>query len=114
MTDGGVRSRDVQFGQFRLDAPTTPGGIGLPHAADQVDQVTIHRRPSNTGARFPAPEPAETRPMPSHDGARLNDDQHPLPVGPALQQQYPQKPVGPLELGSGDGALQHGELVAER
>jgi hypothetical protein len=52
--------------------------------------------------------------MPSHDGARLNDYQHPLPPGPAAQQQYPEEPVSTLELGSGDGAPQHRELVVER
>jgi hypothetical protein len=81
-------------------------------AADEANQVTVYRRPSSTGARFPAPEAAEARPMPSDHGARLDNYQHPLPAGPATQQQYPQKPVGTLELGSGDRTLQHGELVA--
>lgn len=76
---GGIRDRDAQFGQFRLDAPTAPGRIGLPHAADQADQITIERPPSSRQARFPTPEAAEACPMPSHDGARLNDYQHPLP-----------------------------------
>ena len=37
MADGGIRDRDAQFGQFRLDAPTAPSGIGLPHAPDKAD-----------------------------------------------------------------------------
>ena len=73
MADGGIRDRDAQFSQFRLDAPAAPGGIGLPHVPDKADQVAMQRRPSWTRARFPTPEAAESCPMPSHDGARLND-----------------------------------------
>ena len=73
MADGGILDPDAQFSQFRLDAPAAPGGIGLPHVPDKADQVAMQRRPSWTRARFPTPEAAESCPMPSHDGARLND-----------------------------------------
>ena len=50
LSDGGIRDLDAQFGQFRLDAPTAPGGITLPHAPDQADQVTIQRQPARCHA----------------------------------------------------------------
>ena len=76
LADGGVGDRDAEFGQFSLDASAAPSGIGLPHATDEANPVIVCRRRSSTIARFPAPEAAESRPMPSDHGVRLDNYQY--------------------------------------
>jgi hypothetical protein len=39
---------DSELGQFSLDARSAPGRIGLPHWADESDQLTIDSRPLRT------------------------------------------------------------------
>src|SRR5258708_31752947 len=71
LSDGGIRDLDAQFGQFRLDVPTAPGGIGLPHLLNQRDELTIDGGPSYACAGFPTPEQAKAKAMPGDNGFGL-------------------------------------------
>ena len=58
--NGRIGDMNVELGQFGLDAATAPGGIGLPHPTDEVDELTINWRAALYGSGFPTPEQTKT------------------------------------------------------
>src|SRR5258708_33562524 len=114
LSDGGIRDLDAQFGQFRLDAPTAPGRIGLPHLVNQRDELTIDGGPSYACAGFPAPEQAKAKAMPGDNGFGLEQQQGLLPVRPNAPQANPKQSVGGAVFGFAGLAFKHGELMSER
>ena len=94
LADGGIRDLNTQFGQFRLDAPTAPGRIGLPHPVNQRDELTIDGGSSGASSGFPAPEKAKAKAMPGDDGLGLEEQQGLLPGRPNAPQANPKQSVG--------------------
>jgi hypothetical protein len=87
--NSGIRDCNAQLGQFGLDAPTAPSGIGLPHPVNQTDEVVVGRGSSKAESGFPAPEEAKAKAMPSDDGLGLEKNQGMLPFWPEAQQANP-------------------------
>ena len=72
--DGGIRDGNAQLGQFGLDAPAAPSGIGLPHPVNQSDEVIVGGGSSKAESGFPTPEKAKAKAMLSDDGLGLEED----------------------------------------
>src|SRR6266404_8258524 len=113
LSDGGIRDLDAQFGQFRLDVPTAPGGIGLPHLLNQRDELTIDGGPSYACAGFPTPEQTKAKAMPGDNGFGLEQHQGLLPIRPKAPQANPKQSVGAAEFGFASLAFEHNELVPQ-
>ena len=97
-----------------MDARGAPQRIVATHSADQFANLLWHRRPAGaTVLHFPGPEEAEAFPVPGDHRRRLNDDERGAPVGPHLGQPSPEQAICGVELRTLDGALEHGELVAQ-
>ena len=73
LADGGIRYFNAQLGEFGLNAGTAPRGVGLPHLPNQRDEVAVDAGSSGAGARFPTPEEAKAKAMPSDDGLGLKE-----------------------------------------
>src|SRR6266446_2982550 len=65
---------------FGLNPWTAPGGIGLPHPANQRDEFAVDGGSSLAGTGFPAPEKAKAKTMPSDDGLGLEEEQSVMPA----------------------------------
>jgi hypothetical protein len=76
---------DAEHEQLAVDLGRAPEGIGLGHLADELPDLRgdVALRWC-AGARLPAPEQAETGPMSTDDGVRLDDDEGVCPAGPDL------------------------------
>ena len=81
LPDGGIRDGNAQLGQFSLDAPAAPSGIGLPHPVNQSDEIFVGGRFSKAEPGSPAPKEPEATAMPYNDGWGLEEDQGKLPCG---------------------------------
>lgn len=73
---------EAQLRQFPVDSRGSPVRVLLRQPPDQAPDFRGDLGPAAAGTRAPAPIPAETRTMPSHDGRRLHQNQHVGPVGP--------------------------------
>ena len=51
--------------------------------------------------------------MPTHDGVRVHDIRGCPPIPPRVGEQHPKQAISPAELGTTDGALEHGQLLTE-
>ena len=94
IADGGIRDFNAQLGEFGLNAWTAPRGVGLPHLPNQRDEVAVEGRSSIAGARFPTPEEAKAKAMPSNDGLGSEEEQGVWPQWPEAPQAHPQESVG--------------------
>jgi hypothetical protein len=63
---------------------------------------------------LPAPEQTRAFPVPADDGRGFDDQDAGLPVVPDGAQPGPEEPIRRSQFRSLDGALQNGELMAER
>lgn len=97
LADGGIRDFNAQLGEFGLNAWTARRGVGLPHLPNQRDEVAVEGGSSIAGARFPTPEEAKAKAMPSDDGLGLEEDQGVWPLWPDEPQAHPQESVGGAE-----------------
>jgi hypothetical protein len=96
-----------------LNGPTAPKRIGLPHAPDERNELSICRRSALVGSGFPAPEQAEGATVPLDHRLRLDQDESLLPAGEEAREQEPEKSVGVVEARFGRGAPKNRELMAE-
>ena len=52
--------------------------------------------------------------MPSYDSVRVHDDQGRAPIPPRVGEQSPEPSISVAELGTLDGAPEHGQLLTKR
>src|ERR1035437_3535387 len=97
LADGGIRYFNAQLGEFGLNAGPAPRGVGLPHLPNQRDEVAVEGGSSIACARFPTPEEAKAKAMPSDDGLGLEEDQGVWPLWLKALQAHPQESVGGAE-----------------
>src|SRR6202040_1944223 len=71
--DAGLSDLKAELEQLTMDARGAPQRIINAHASDQRTQLRIDLRPASKGAGLPPPVPAETSPMPTHNGLRSDD-----------------------------------------
>src|SRR5881398_128356 len=64
---------DSELEKLSMDARSAPEGICQAHFADQLPNFERHLRPADSSSRLPAPEQAETSPMPAQNGVGLDD-----------------------------------------
>src|SRR3954447_6730336 len=64
---------DAELEQFSMDAGSAPERICQAHLADQLPNFETHLGPAGSPSRLPAPEGAESSPMPSYNRLRPND-----------------------------------------
>src|SRR6266850_6161075 len=80
--------------QFCLDARRSPGRILMWHASDQITNLKINPRASDTtSSGLPAPIALEALPMPVNNCLWLDDDQGGTPVAPQMRQYNPKQTV---------------------
>src|ERR1017187_447446 len=114
LADGGIRDLNAQLGEFGLNAWTAPRGVGLPHLPNQRDAVAIEEGSSIACARFPTPEEAKAKAMPSDDGLGLEEEQGVWPLWPEAPKTNPKKSVGGVEFRFVRLSFEHCELMSER
>jgi hypothetical protein len=71
--DAGLRDLKAELEQLAMDAWRPPLRVIHAHLPDQRAQVCADLRPPSLRSRFPAPIPAETGTMPTHEGLGPND-----------------------------------------
>jgi hypothetical protein len=78
-----------------VNARRTPSAILRDHVKDQFAQFPAYAPSSHADPmpREPRPIQLETRPMPSNNGLRLDEDQSPLPSRPEPPQDHPEQLV---------------------
>ena len=112
--DRGVADFDADLVQLGLDARLAPGRIRAPHVADQLSHFAIDSRTATVGPALPTPIGSEPVAVPVHDCGRLDQDEGPVPTGPATAQTDPEEPVTVPEPWPPRLPLEHHQLVPER
>ncbi len=113
LPDGRIRYVNVQLEKLRLDAPTTPSRVRLPHASDEPNELAVGGRTAAFPLGLAAPEEPESQAMPLQDGLGLNEEQGFPPVVEHGAQGQPKQAIGHFKLGLRSGALQNRQLVTE-
>jgi hypothetical protein len=80
----------------------------------QRDEVAVERGSSIAGARFPTPEEAKAKAMPSDDGLGLEEEQGVWPLWPEAPKANPKESVGGAEFRFVRRSFEHCELMSER
>ena len=111
--DGGVGDLDAQVRQFILDADTAPGWIGLPHPANEVDDLRIDRGSPASRTRLPTPERPESSTLPADHRLRTDYDQAVPSFGPHLHETDPEESVSVVESGPLHPSPQNLDLVPQ-
>lgn len=114
LADGGIRYFNAQLGEFGLNAGTAPRGVGLPHLPNQRDEVAVEGGSSIACARFPTPEEAKAKAMPSDDGLGLEEDPGVWPLWPEAPQAHPQESIGGAEFRFVRLSFEDCQLMSER
>src|SRR5208337_2400364 len=112
LADGGIRDLNAQLGKFGLNAWAAPRGVGLPHLPYQRDEVAVEGGAFIACARFPTPEEAKAKAMPSDDGLGLEEEQGVWPLWPEAPKANPKEPVGGAEFRLVRLSFEHGELTS--
>ena len=87
--------RDPELEQLTVNPRGAPGGIRPAHLEDQLADLDGDPRPAGSfRSTLPTPVEAETPPVPSEDGFRLDHDEGSTPPGPDPGQPDPQEPIG--------------------
>ena len=63
LPNGRIRYVNVQLEEFRLDTPTTPSWICVPHASDEPNQLLVGWGTAVFSPGLPAPEEPEGHAM---------------------------------------------------
>src|SRR5260370_32827237 len=78
--------------KFCLDARHSPGRILMRHASDQVTNLPIDPRASDTtSSGLPAPITLEALPMPLNNCLWFDDDKDGVPIAPQMRQDNPKQ-----------------------
>lgn len=86
----------------------------MPRLLNQRDEVTVEGGPSIADPRFPTPEKAKAKAMPSDDGLGLEEEQSRRPLWPEASKANPKQPVGGTEFRFVRLSFEHCELMSER
>jgi hypothetical protein len=86
----------------------------LPHLPNQRDEVAVEGGSSIAGVRFPTPEEAKAKAMPSDDGLGLEEDQGVWPLWPEASKANPKESVGGAEFRFVRLSFEHCQLMSER
>ena len=112
-TDRRIGNLKAEFGKFGLDAPTSPGRIGFPHATDQLNELAVYAGPAAGTARSPSPEEPKAETVPTHDGLRTDQEQHFVIPVPLPAKDNPEESVNGGQFRFADASLENQELLAE-
>src|SRR6267142_6258601 len=97
-----------------MDARRDPEGVGEGHGADELGDLQIDRRTTDsTASRLPVPERAEALPVPANHGLRLNDMERFAPPYPPLREPHPEDAVEEADPRSLGAAAEQGELLSQ-
>jgi hypothetical protein len=107
----GGRDRDAEALELAGDPPVSPGGVLLGEPLDQFAQLVAPARPSPLGPVGPAA--GDEPPVPAEQRLGADEERRPAPPRQGAREPGQQRPIGELELGPGDLATEHGELVAQ-
>src|SRR6266481_615587 len=98
-----------------MDARRAPEGVGEGHGADELGDLQIDGRTTDsTASRLPVPERAEAPPVPANHGLRLNDMERFAPPCPPLREPHPEDAVEETDSRSLGAAAEEGELLSQR
>src|SRR6266436_5383254 len=98
-----------------MDARRAPEGVGEGHGADELGDLQIDGRTTDsTASRLPVPERAEALPVPANHGLRLNDMERFAPPYPPLREPHPEDAVEETDPRSLGTAAEQGELLSQR
>ena len=98
-----------------MNARRAPEGIGEGHGADELGELQIDGRTTDsTASRLPVPERAEALPVPANHGLRLNDMERFAPPCPPLREPNPEDAVEETDSRSLGAAAKQGELLSQR
>src|SRR2546428_13004699 len=98
-----------------MDARRAPEGVGEGHGADELGDLQIDGRTTDsTASRLPVPERAEALPVPANHGLRLNDMERFAPPYPPLREPHPEDAVEETDPRSLGAAAEQGELLSQR
>jgi hypothetical protein len=113
--DGQFRDVVAEEREFCLDPPAAPGGILPSHAADQVANLGVESWAANRARPgLSPPVELEALAMPGKDRGGLDDEEAGSPARPAPRKPNPEDPIPERQAGSANGALEDGELMAQR
>jgi hypothetical protein len=73
LRDAGLSDLKAELEQLAMDARRAPQRIVNAHPSDQRTQLRVDLWPASKGPGLPTPVPAETGPMPTHEGLRPDD-----------------------------------------
>src|SRR5438128_2149178 len=98
-----------------MDARRAPEGVGEGHGADELGDLQIDGRTTDsTASRLPVPERAETLPVPANHGLQLNDMERFASPSPPLREPHPEDAVEETDPRSLGRAAEQGELLSQR
>jgi hypothetical protein len=107
-----LRHADAELLQLADDAEIAPPGVLPCQVADQLDGLLRKDRTTWPAMRV-VPAPPDQRAVPTQDRFRADEERPPAFPRHKAGQEGDEGPVGPGEVGTGDLAVQHGQLVAE-
>ena len=111
--DRRVTDLDAELGQLCLDAWLAPGGITVPHIADELADLQVDFRPTGSSLAFASPVGPKSCAVLFHDGGRLEEVECLSPSGTDARQGHPEEPVSVLEPGFLHLPFEHAELVTQ-
>src|SRR5665647_1979322 len=110
--DARLRHADAELLQLADDAEITPPGILPSQAADQLHGLFGKTRTTWSAVRV-GPALLDQRAVPAQDRLWADEERSPVFSRNKTGQEGDEGTVGPGEAGTGDLAVQHGQLVAE-
>ena len=98
-----------------MNSGRSPEGIGLRHPAYESPILGGDgRSPLALPPTLPGPVQPEALPVPSNDGVGLHQGQVLGPIVPRPGQEHPEDPIGLLQAGTLDRALEDHKLLSQR
>src|ERR1019366_9077256 len=110
--DARLRHGDAELLQLADDAEITPPGVLPSQAANQLHGLFGKTRTTWSAVRV-GPALLDQRAVPAQDRRWADEERSPVFSRNKTGQEGDEGPVGPGEAGTGDLAVQHGQLVAE-
>jgi hypothetical protein len=110
---GSLRNGKTELQQFPMDFGSSPIGIFLGQAHDQVPEYLSNSRSTAARSRSPAPEEAKAGAVPSDDSFWFDYQEDSRPAGPKAAESSPEQPVEGVQGWPRSPAFEHGHLLAE-
>src|SRR5262249_311289 len=106
---------ETQLQEFPVNPGRTPERVGVSHRVDEGSDLRGDGRAAwPVPPALAGPEELEACPMPPDDRLGVDDGDGLRPAPPELGEENPERPVGGTQAWTPRGALEDGQLVAQR